>query len=92
MNRDRAIALWRAGQRGWPASFPLAQFPNAPLGASLLASVIAAATEGGVHDVAHAASRVFLGVWSYDEMVHGVNWFRHGLGAAGLVYVIAQLA
>ena len=23
--------LWRRGQHGWPAGFPVAQFPNTPL-------------------------------------------------------------
>ena len=92
MQRDRALALWRAGQHGWPRSYPVAQFPNAPLGASLAASVVAAVTDGDAHDVAHAGARVLLGVWAYEELAGGVNWFRRGLGAVVLVLVVAALA
>ena len=92
MDRTQALRLWRTGQHGWPRSFPMAQFPNAPLGASLAASVVAAVTDGDAHDVAHAAARVLLAVWAYEELAGGVNWFRRGLGAAGLVYVVAALA
>lgn len=92
MDRDRALALWRAGQHGWPRAFPVAQFPNAPLGAALAASAVAAVTDGDAHDVAHAAARVMLGVWAYGELSGGVNWFRRGLGAVVLVSMIAALA
>jgi hypothetical protein len=80
--------LWRRGQRGWPESFPLAQFPNAPLLVALGGSLVAALTEGSVHAYAHAVFYVGLTVWAWEELTAGVNWFRRALGAAGLVYVV----
>ena len=84
--------IWRRGQRGWPESFPLAQFPNPPLLAALGGSVVAALTEGAVHDYARAVFYVGLAAWAWEELAGGVNWFRRGLGAAGLVYVVVRVA
>jgi len=82
---------WRRGQQGWPASFPIVQFPNAPLLIAFAASIIASATNGSVHEYARAASYLGLGVWAWLELTDGVNWFRRVLGAAGLVYVVAEI-
>src|SRR3954465_626626 len=45
---------WRRGQRGWPAGFPLVQFPNAPLIAALGGWLVAALAHGSVHASARA--------------------------------------
>jgi hypothetical protein len=80
-------------QQGWPARYPLVQFPNAPLAVSLAASVVEGLVKGGRADAyASAVSRVALGVWAWEEAVRGVNAFRRVLGVAGLVYVVVQLA
>ena len=49
---------WRRGKRGWPASFPVAQLPNAPLLVALGGLLVAAATHGSVH--AYARSVLFI--------------------------------
>jgi hypothetical protein len=87
---DAARDLWRRGQRGWPARFPLVQFPNAPLIVALVAGVVARVAEGGVRDGARAVSAVALIMWALMEIVRGVNWFRRGLGVAVLAFVVVS--
>ena len=82
---------WRHGQRGWPAGFPVVQFPNAPLIAALGAWLVAALTQGSVHAYARAAFYAALTAWAWGELAGGVNWVRRALGAAGLVYVIVKV-
>jgi hypothetical protein len=82
---------WRRGQRGWPASFPLAQFPNAPLLFALGAWVVAALTDGSLHSYARAAFYAGLAAWAWLELAGGVNWVRRALGAGGLVYVVVKV-
>ena len=84
--------LWRRGQQGWPRDFPLAQFPNPPLLLAIAGSGLAAAADGTAHDVGQALFTIGLGVWAWEEALHGVNWFRHVLGAAALVWIVARLA
>ncbi len=85
-------AAWRRGQDGWPRSFPLAQFPNAPLLIALVASVVGWVTHGRVHAYASAVFYMGLTVWAYEEALRGVNWFRHVVGIGALVYVVVRLA
>ena len=89
----RAVALrnraaWLRGQRGWPASFPVAQLPNAPLWVALGGQLVAVMTDGSVHAYARAAFYVGLAAWAWEELVSGVNWGRRASGAAGLIYVV----
>lgn len=87
----RGADLRRLPQSGWPPSFPVAQFPNAPLAAALVGAVVARLTDDPVHAYAEAVVSVGLGVWAYEELTDGVNWFRRLLGAAGLAYVLSRL-
>jgi len=82
--------LWRRAQHGWPASFPVVQFPNAPLIVALVASVIGHLSTGTLHDVARAVSLLGLIVWAVLEVVSGVNWLRRVLGAGFLVYLAVR--
>ena len=82
---------WRRGQRGWPASFPLAQFPNAPLLVALGAWLVAALTDGSLHHYARAAFYAGLAAWGWGELTGGANWARRALGACGLVYVVVKV-
>ena len=82
---------WRRGQRGWPASFPLVQFPNAPLIVALGAWLVAALTRGSVHSYARAVFYAGLAAWAWQELARGVNWWRRLLGAGGLVYVVVKV-
>ena len=85
--RDR----WRRAQRGWPASFPLVQFPNPPLLIALAGWLVAALTYGPVHPYARAVFYAGLTAWAWEELVRGVNWPRRSLGAAALVYIVLTL-
>jgi len=83
--------LWQRGQRGWPASFPLVQLPNPPLLAATGGWLVAASTDGPVHDYARAAFYAGLTVWTWEELTDGANWVRRALGAGGLVYAVARI-
>ena len=84
-------ALWQRGQMGWPRSFPIVQFPNAPLLVAFAGWGLAALTHGAVHDVGRVAFVAGLAVWAVMEVVAGVNWFRRLVGAAALVWIVAGL-
>jgi hypothetical protein len=82
---------WRRGQQGWPAGFPLVQFPNAPLLVASGGWLVAALTDGSVHDYARATFYTGLAAWAWEELADGANWVRRALGAGGLVYVVAKV-
>ena len=82
-------ARWRQGQRGWPASFPVVQLPNAPLLVAAAGWLVDKAAGGAGY--ARAVFFAGLAVWAWQELTGGVNWLRRALGAAGLVYVVASL-
>ncbi len=83
--------LWRRGQRGWPARFPVVQVPNAPLLFALGAWLVAAHTTSTTHAYSRAAFYAGLAAWAWAEAASGDNWFRRALGVGGLVYVVAKL-
>jgi hypothetical protein len=89
--RRKLRDLWRRGQRGWPASFPVAQLPNAPLLVALGGWLVAALTHGSVHSYARAVFYVGLAAWGWVELTSGANWLRRLLGVAGLVYVVIKV-
>jgi hypothetical protein len=82
---------WRRGQRGWPASFPILQFPNAPLLVALAGLLVASVTGGSAHAYARAAFYAALAAWAWEELASGVSWARRVLGAAGLVFVALKI-
>ena len=83
---------YRAAKHGVPPSFPVAQFPNAPLLVAFAAFLVDRLVEGRAGDYASAVFFTALAVWAYQELTDGVNWFRRLLGAAGLVFVVVRLA
>lgn len=91
--RDQAgTSLYHRAKRGFPASYPLVQFPNAPLLIALVGLLAGAVTTGELHDYGRA---VFLGgltVWAWLEATEGVNGLRRVLGSAGLAYVLVEVA
>jgi hypothetical protein len=88
----KAAELWRRGPEGWPRSYPIAQFPNAPLLVALAGSSLAALAGGTAHDIGRAVFILGLGVWAWEEAADGVNSFRRLLGAGVLVWLVASLA
>ena len=83
--------LWRRGQRGWPASFPVAQFPNPPLLVAFAGWTVAALSDGSVHSYARATFYAGLSAWAWLELTSGTNWVRRLLGVYGLVYVVVKV-
>lgn len=90
-NRPALSELWRRGQHGWPASFPLVQFPNAPLLVALGGCLVAASTGGSAHAYARAAFYAALAAWAWEEVAGGANWVRRALGAAVLLSIVVGL-
>lgn len=83
--------LWRRWQRGWPASYPVAQFPNAPLLVALGGWLAAALTDGSAHAYARATFYTGLAAWAWEELADGTNGLRRAFGVAGLGYVIFKV-
>jgi hypothetical protein len=88
---DRALDLWRAGQRGFPPAYPLVQLPNAPLLLALVASLASRALDGQAYGSARAVFFLGLSAWAWLEITAGSNTFRRALGVAGAVYVVVAL-
>jgi hypothetical protein len=65
------------------------QFPNVPLIVAFLTGAAAARTHDPGHAYLAAVSFLAIGIWAYEELLYGVNWFRHLLGFVGLGYAIA---
>ena len=91
MDRDRLQTLWDRAQRGWPPSFPLVQFPNAPLLVAIAAWIVAKLTGGTAHDVSRAVFTAALATWAVLELVRGSNWVRRVLGAVVLASIVIGL-
>ena len=83
------IAGWRAFRRltalSFPRSYPIVQFPNAPLILAFVSGLVAHHVHHRAHSDAQAVSYLSMAVWAYLELFHGVNAFRRALG---LVYTV----
>lgn len=92
----RAAPLWSAFTRltqfSFPRRFPIVQFPNLPLAAALVAGEAGNLVRGSAHSYAVSVSYLALAIWAYEELVHGVNWFRHLLGLAFTVILVVRVA
>lgn len=88
--------IWTAYKRvtalSFPARFPIIQFPNLPLALAFVAGWTATALSGPAHSYAQAVSYLAMTVWAYEELAHGVNWFRHLLGLAFVLILIVRVA
>ena len=93
MDRERiAIGIRRVIGFGWPKHFPIVQFPNVPLLAAFVSGQVAAVTHGAGHADARAVSYAAMTIWAYEELVDGVNWFRHLLGLVYITSTVVHLA
>jgi hypothetical protein len=82
----------RVRQFSWPRGFPLVQFPNAPLIVAFVGGVAATMIHGAGHRDAQAVSYLGMTIWAYEELVDGVNWFRHLLGLAYVLSTVMHVA
>jgi hypothetical protein len=89
---DDPRALWRRLQHGWPASYPLVQFPNAPLLVAIGASLAARILPGDASAVATAVSRMGVVVWAWLELTAGDNATRRVFGAVGLAWMAVRIS
>jgi len=47
---------------------------------------------GAGHVDAQTISYLAMTIWAYEELAHGVNWFRHLLGLAYIISTSVHLA
>jgi hypothetical protein len=90
------VAGWRAFRRltrlSFPRSYPIIQFPNAPLILAFASGLVANLSHGQEHSDAQAVSYLSMAVWAYLELFQGVNTFRRLLGLAYTLSTVIHLA
>jgi hypothetical protein len=94
--RARLISARQAFKRltelGFPRRFPIVQFPNLPLIVALLAGEAGSFIDGAGHRYAVAVAYLATAIWACEELVQGVNWFRHLLGLVVAIVLIMRVA
>jgi hypothetical protein len=85
-------AFRRLTEFGFPRRFPIVQFPNLPLIVAFFAGEAGRFLDGGKHSYAVSVSYLAMTIWAYEEMVHGVNWFRRLLGLSFVILLIVRVA
>jgi hypothetical protein len=87
---------WRAFKRltalGFPPRFPIVQFPNVPLIAAFAAGEVGRALHGTEHSFARSVAYLAMTIWAYEELAHGVNWFRRLLGFTYVIILVIRVA
>jgi hypothetical protein len=87
---------WRAFRRltqlSFPRSYPIIQFPNAPLILAFVSGLVAQHSRGLEHADAQAVSYLSMAVWAYLELFQGVNAFRRLLGLTYTISTAVHLA
>ena len=93
MDRHELLSGYRRVRSfSFPRRFPIVQFPNDPLIIAFLAGQLAAMLHGAGNADARAVSYLAMMVWAYEELAHGVNWFRHLLGLAYVLSTAVHLS
>jgi hypothetical protein len=94
--RDARVGGWRAfrclTQLSFPRSYPVVQFPNAPLILAFVSGLVARHTHGQAHSDLQAVSYLSIAVWAYLELFQGVNAFRRLLGLTYAIFTAVHLA
>jgi hypothetical protein len=86
------LAFKRLTTLGFPRRFPIVQFPNVPLIAAFVAGEVGTFVRGTEHSFAASAAYLAMTIWAYEELVHGVNWFRRLLGLAYVIILVVRVA
>lgn len=76
----------------FPRRFPIVQFPNLPLIVAVLAGAAGKFLDGSAHSYTASVSDLAMTIWAYEELVHGVNWFRRLLGLAYVILLVVRVA
>ena len=96
MMKERLLSVWLAYKRltqlSFPRRFPIVQFPNLPLIVAILAGEADTFLDGSAHSYAASVSYLAMTIWAYEELVHGVNWFRRLLGLTYVILLIVRVA
>jgi hypothetical protein len=96
MIKERLLRAWLAYKRltglSFPRRFPIVQFPNLPLIVAALAGAAGKFLDGSAHSYAASVSYLAMTIWAYEELVHGVNWFRRLLGLAYVIVLVVRVA
>jgi hypothetical protein len=96
MMKERLLSVWLAYKRltqlSFPRRFPIVQFPNLPLIVAFLAGEAGKFVDGSAHSYAASVSYLAMTIWAYEELVHGVNWFRRLLGLTYVILLIVRVA
>jgi hypothetical protein len=96
MIKESRTRAWQAYQRltalSFPRRFPIVQFPNLALIVAFAAGWAARFLHGSAHSYAVAVAYLAMTIWAYEELVHGVNWFRHLLGLVFVILLIMRVA
>jgi len=83
--KERLLRAWLACKRltglSFPRCFPIVQFPNLPLIVAVLAGAAGKFLDGSALSYNASVSYLAMTIWAYEELVHGVNWFRRLLPA-----------
>ena len=79
-------------QLSFPRSYPVVQFPNAPLVLAFLSGLVARHTHGQEHADLQAVFYLSIAVWAYLELFQGVNTFRRLLGLTYMISTAVDLA
>jgi hypothetical protein len=85
-------AFKRLTQLSFPRSYPIVQFPNAPLILAFASGQLASHSHSREHAYAQAVSYLAMAIWAYLELFHGVNAFRRLLGLAYTISTAVHLA
>ena len=86
------LAYKRLTALGFPPRFPIVQFPNVPLIAAFAAGELGRVLHGTEHSFARSVAYLAMTIWAYEELVHGVNWFRRLLGCTYVIILVIRVA
>ena len=71
--------------------FVIAQFPNKYLWIMIVTWMVSYFTKGPIQSFSRSIFYVSAIIWSYEEIVHGINWFRQILGLAVMISVTVSI-
>jgi hypothetical protein len=87
------LAYKRLTRLSFPRRFPIVEFPNLPLIIAFLAGQAGKLLgDSSAHPYAASVSYLAMTIWAYEELAHGVNWFRRLLGLTFVILLTIRVA